>query len=199
MDIKLIDLFLSDSPTRKRKLLEPNFKNIVDTIYFNTTEHDGPWIVGGCGRQLVLGESKFNDIDVWFGSRHQFDDITKRLLDTFNAYESFSSDNATTYQVGEYKVQLIRRNFYKSVNDVFNDFDFTCCQVAVDKDMRPYGPGLQDATNMILKLNKYDNRAFLARYAKYVGYGYTMDAAEFLNIIERLDMNYEFDSTDLGY
>lgn len=199
MDIKLIDLFLSDSPTKKRNLLEPNFKNIVDTIYHGTSERSGPWIVGGCGRQLALGESKFNDIDVWFGSREQFEAASKKILDTFNAYETFTSDNASTYQVGEYKVQLIRRNFYKSVNDVFNDFDFTCCQVAVDENLRPYGPGLSDATNMVLKLNKYDNRAFLARYAKYVGYGYIMDTKEFLDIIERLDMNYEFDSTDLGY
>jgi hypothetical protein len=114
-------------------------------------------------------------------------------------YETFNSENAVTYQLGNYKVQLIRRAYYPTVDDVFKSFDFTCCQVAVDKELQAYGPGVDDAKNNKLKLNHYDNKAFLARYAKYVGYGYVMDPEEFLEIIERKDINYEFDGSVLGY
>ncbi len=181
--------------------LEPTLENIVGQIYLHSTERAGPWIAGGMGRQIVLGEKKFNDIDVWFRDKFQFEEVYNRLSDQFgyNMYEKFSSDNAQTYQIGDHNVQLILRKWYPSLDAVFADFDFTCCQVAVNDDLTAYGPGVEDAKNYALKLNRFDERAFLARYAKYVGYGYVMNPDEFIQIIENNTMNYEFDGSTLGY
>ncbi len=181
--------------------LEPTLENIVRQIYLHSTERAGPWIAGGMGRQIVLGEKKFNDIDVWFRDKFQFEEVYNRLSDQFgyNMYEKFSSDNAQTYQIGDHNVQLILRKWYPSLDAVFADFDFTCCQVAVNDDLTAYGPGVEDAKNYALKLNRFDERAFLARYAKYVGYGYVMNPDEFIQIIENNTMNYEFDGSTLGY
>jgi len=190
----------SEKSDRSPKL-EPTLKNIVHVIYQQTTERSGPWIAGGMGRQIAIGESNFNDIDVWFKDRQQHDELANKLHDTFGyeMYEKFASDNATTFRVGDFTVQLIKRKWYPSLEAVFADFDFTCCQVAVNDDLTAYGPGLKDAADKILKLNRFDERAFLARYAKYVGYGYAMDPDEFIQIIENNTMNYEFDGTTLGY
>jgi hypothetical protein len=184
-----------------KKGIKPTLQNIVDTIYKDSTPEQGPWIAGGMGRQLVLGENNFADIDVWFGSLASYEQCTIRLNDTFGnyMYENFASNNAMTYTVDDFKVQLIRRAYYTSVEEVFANFDFTCCQIAVDRNLNTYGPGIDDARNYVLKLNKLDNRGFLARYAKYVGYGYTMPNKEFLDIINNEEINYEFDATTLGY
>lgn len=204
MAINLTEIFgalLSKDKTENRPKLSPTLENIVSVIYRMSTEKSGPWIAGGCGRQLVLGEKTFNDIDVWFKDAFQFDQARERLYDQFGyeMYETYTSENATTYTVGQFKVQLIRRAFYPNLDAVFKEFDFTCCQVAVNDDLTPYGPGVEDAKNYALKLNRFDPKAFLARYAKYVGYGYVMKPEEFIDIIDRKDLNYEFDGSVFGY
>jgi len=182
---------------------QPTLKNIVGTIYKNSDREQGPWIAGGMGRQLAVDPTcqEFADIDVWFNNATSHDQCVNRLNFAFGnqMYETFSSSNARTYTVGDYKVQLIRRAYYASLDEVFANFDFTCCQVAVDQDFKLSGPGLADARNNILKVNKLDCRGFLARYAKYVGYGYVMPNEEFLDIINNEEINYEFDATTLGY
>ncbi len=202
MAINFRDLILdfsTDTPKENKPKVAATLENIVGLIY--DQDDSGPWIAGGCGRQVALGETKFNDIDVWFKNVFQFERTKDRLNDAFGyeMYETYNSENATTYQIGDYKVQLIRRAYYASVDEVFENFDFTCCQIALDRNLQPYGPGLEDAGSFRLVLNKYDPKAFLARYAKYVGYGYVMDPEEFLKIIERKDINYEFDGSVFGY
>jgi hypothetical protein len=182
---------------------QPALKNIVNTIYKNSHREQGPWIAGGMGRQLAVDPTcqEFADIDVWFNNATSYEQCVNRLNFAFGntMYETFNSSNARTYTVGDYKVQLIRRAYYETLDDVFANFDFTCCQVAVDKDFKLSGPGIDDARNNVLKVNKLDRRGFLARYAKYVGYGYVMPNGEFLDIINNEDINYEFDATTLGY
>jgi len=205
MTVNLTELFgsLTGSEYKKTNHLQPTLKNIVDTIYKDSTVEQGPWIAGGMGRQLALDPScqEFADIDIWFSNAKSYEHCMIRLDNTFGnyMYESFTSDNARTYTVGDYKVQLIRRAYYPSLDSVLANFDFTCCQIAVDKDFNLSGPGLDDARNNVLKLNKLDCRGFLARYAKYVGYGYVMPNEEFLDIIDNEEINYEFDATTLGY
>lgn len=206
MAINLTELFSglfdpNTDNTRNKPKQKPTLENIVRVIYQGSSEKNGPWIAGGCGRQVAIGENNFNDIDVWFKNLQQFDDVRLRLEEQFGyeMYETYNSPNAVTYSVGRLKVQLIRRAYYPSLDAVFNSFDFTCCQVALDDNLTAYGPGLDDAKNMQLVLNHFDSKAFLARYAKYVGYGYVMDPAEFIKIIENKELNYEFDGTVFGY
>lgn len=180
---------------------EPSLKNIVDCILEGSTVQSGPWIAGGMGRQLAIGETKFNDVDVWFSNQLQMDQLTRKLFDTFAAdiYESFNSNNALTLQVGDQKVQLIKKEFYPSVNHVFDRFDFTCCQVGVLQDLSIYGPGVDDAKSRELRVSRLDPRAFIARYAKYIGYGYVMNPDKFIEILENEELNYEFDGSTLDY
>ena len=206
MAINLTELF--SNLCNDKELIEsskpkqtPTLENIVSVIYQMSTEKSGPWIAGGCGRQIAIGERNFNDIDVWFKDPVQFERTRVRLEDQFGyeMYETYNSVNAVTYQVGKFKVQLIRRAYYPNLDSIFKSFDFTCCQVAVNDDLTAYGPGVEDARNYRLVLNHFDPKAFLARYAKYVGYGYVMNPEKFVEIIENKEMNYEFDGSTFGY
>lgn len=181
--------------------IRPTAENIVSTL-LKDADNQGPWIAGGMGRQLVLGESDFNDIDVWFSRPNQLNRARENLLEHFgsNAYVTFKSDNAETFQVGTYKVQLITKSFFKDIDALFEHFDFTCCQVAVDKDMNVYGPGIEDAKNYVLKINKLNSDKFLARYGKYIGYGYRMDPQDLINTLENYkELVYEFDGSTFDY
>lgn len=187
----------------RRIFLKATLPNIMEVIYKDSTQAQGPWVAGGMGRQLAVDPRclQFSDIDVWFSNPTSYEHCLLRLNNTFgnDMYETFSSDNAKTYQIGDHKVQLIRRAYYESLDAVFKQFDFTCCQVAVDKNFYIYGPGIEDARSFTLKVNRLDHRGFLARYAKYVGYGYTMPNEVFLDIINNEELNYEFDTESLGY
>ena len=169
---------LADPVIDKGRYLKATLPNIMEVIYQHSTQQHGPWVAGGMGRQLAVDPNcrYFSDIDVWFNSAKSFEQCMLRLNNSFGntMYETFSSDNAKTYQIGDHKVQLIRRDYYENLNAVFKQFDFTCCQVAVDKNFYIYGPGIEDARAFKLKINRLDKRGFLARYAKYVGYGYVM-------------------------
>jgi hypothetical protein len=181
--------------------IRPTAENIVSTLLKNADDH-GPWIAGGMGRQLVLGEHDFNDIDVWFSSANQMNRVKHTLIETFasGAYMSYKSDNAETFQVGEYKVQLITKTFFKDIDTLFEHFDFTCCQVAVDKEMNVYGPGIEDAKNYVLKINKLNSNKFLARYGKYISYGYRMDPKDLVATLEKYEeLTYEFDGSTFDY
>jgi hypothetical protein len=194
---------LADNVIETREYLKATLPNIMEVIYKDSTQEQGPWVAGGMGRQIAVDPTcrQFSDIDVWFNNAKSFEHCMLRLNNTFGntMYETFSSDNAKTYQIGDHKVQLIRRDYYNNLTAVFKQFDFTCCQIAVDKNFNIHGPGIEDARNYTLKVNRLDKRGFLARYAKYVGYGYVMPNDEFLNIINNEEINYEFDATTLGY
>lgn len=176
---------------------------IMEVIHQDGSQEHGPWVAGGMGRQLAIDPAcqEFSDIDVWFNCAASYDLCLLRLNNAFgnDMYETFSSTNARTWQVGGFKVQLIRRDYYENIDAVFKQFDFTCCQVAVDKNFNIYGPGIEDARSFKLKVNRLDKRGFLARYAKYIGYGYTMPNEVFLDIIDDEEINYEFDTDSLGY
>lgn len=194
---------LANSIVDTRVFLKPTLSNIMDVIYKDSTQEHGPWVAGGMGRQLAVDPTcrVFSDIDIWFSSAKSFEYCMLKLNNAFGdtMYETFSSTNAKTYQIGDHKVQLIRRAYYDNLDAVFKQFDFTCCQVAVDKNFYIYGPGIEDAKSFKLKVNRLDKRGFLARYAKYIGYGYTMPNEVFLNIIDDEEINYEFDTDSLGY
>jgi hypothetical protein len=194
---------LTVTPTFWKNKIDPTLENIFKAIYRGSSLHSGPWVAGGMGRELAVNPASksFADIDIWFSSPESYAQCMSNLTEAFGnwLHEDYASDNAITYKIGEYKVQLIRREYYPSLEKVFEYFDFTCCQIAVAHDFSLYGPGIDDARNRILKLNKLDTVGFLARYGKYLGYGYKMPNEEFLDIIENKDINYEFDATTLGY
>lgn len=110
-----------------------------------------------------------------------------------------STDSDNKDKISEYKIQLIKKKFYNSLKEIFNDFDFSVCKVATD------GRGtfifddqaLEDIANRRLRCTKYSPEGFLTRFIKYNIYGYKMpkdELKDYLNLPD-LDWKVKDDST----
>lgn len=134
----------------------------------------GPWIAGGSCRRLLQGLSLDNgDVDVFFYSKKQWVDFHDALKHFEVVY---TSENAITFLVHGIKVQIIKRKFYESLGAVFEDFDFTVCQIGCDGNQLIVTPEAhKDITNNVLNLadkGRYCNMTLMSRFTKYVNYGF---------------------------
>ncbi|NJO59838.1 MAG: hypothetical protein HC836_16515 [Richelia sp. RM2_1_2] len=163
--------------------------------------HQGPWFAGGSVLRLFLGQNlESSDIDVFFSNESDF----KHLYDVMNSIKQSKEDQmsepdttliidpyafnllarkkptyktkfAFTYELSDKKVQLIRREMYNNVAELFGDFDFTVCQFATDCELIAYTDlAFEDALAKQLRIvNMQKNSTFTRRFFKYLAYGYT--------------------------
>lgn len=151
----------------------------------------GPWIAGGAAISLYTRQL-INDIDVYVSdeSQQQSAEAYLRAHQTI----TYESDNALSAKVtlGDtitHKVQIIRKGVYKSIIDVFDTFDFSICCIATD------GAGNFVATpealvalgSKRLKVINFVPDKFMARWAKYTMYGYSLPCEEFADYVSRID------------
>lgn len=133
----------------------------------------GPWIAGGSVRRLLQGENlDSGDIDIFFPDHASW----KFFSDVLSSYEIVvKTKKATTFLVEGLKVQIIRRAFYKTLIDVFKDFDFTVCQIASDgKNIACTKQAHLDIMDQVLRLatqGKISKHTLVQRMSKYVNYG----------------------------
>ena len=117
----------------------------------------------------------------------------------------YTSENAITINVtiddDLKKVQLIRKNYFKSASDVIDHFDFTICQLATDG----YEVVSGDKTFEHIKEKrivpfKNPNRAIVKRLIKYISYGYNPDPKLMSDIIDNpQDYDWAFNNIDENY
>ncbi|MBX9699948.1 MAG: hypothetical protein K2X74_10965 [Acetobacteraceae bacterium] len=107
-----------------------------------------------------------------------------RGQDIFEATTTESSKrhvtpNACTYTLTfdktEIKAQIINRQFYQTVDDVWNDFDFRVCNFATDgKILIADANGIEDCKNQVLICNEpLTRRIDVKRTIKYSLYGFS--------------------------
>jgi hypothetical protein len=96
----------------------------------------------------------------------------------------YNSDNAVTLNLSladsnrGYRIQLIRKRWYKTAEEVINSFDFTVCQILTDGDRILFGPtSAEDVKNKLVRHNalKPIQDDVIKRIIKYVCYGYNLD------------------------
>ena len=104
------------------------------------------------------------------------------------------SDKVTTY------VQIIKRDFYNSYDEVFKHFDFSVCKVGYDNEQFYFGPNTkQHILEKKLVLEGKPTDDFFKRWFKYNLKGFKMPHSEVASIIKTIP-NLSFDSTqDFGY
>jgi hypothetical protein len=118
------------------------------------------------------------------------------LQEVLSASVSFQSDNAMTFEwwdsTRKWKIQIITRKAFKSLEAVFNDFDFTCCQIATDGQGKFYMTEqvMNDIEDRRLRLSKFNEEGFLERWAKYTIYGYNMPKEELRKCLEQKELNW---------
>lgn len=136
--------FLFDQP----KIDSSRSVNIIEypTVHKNDYEpvsiiqpdlEKGPWIAGGAALRWYQGVPVGNsDIDVFCANSQQAQDIIDRVKSFGRFNNKHSSENAETldhYKKDEWAVswtiQIIRRRYFKSLEEVINNFDISVCQV----------------------------------------------------------------------
>lgn len=159
-------------------MIRPDFEN-------------GPWIAGGAALSSYLGlDNDGADIDVWFKNSKQFDETliaikSKLTFGNFFNCPTIETGNAITF-IGD-NVQLIRMHFFDSLDDVFNSFDLTVCQVATDGKSFRFGKDtITHIKNKELHINNLKS-ASLKRIIKYQILGFNVPQST----IKLIEENYE--------
>lgn len=108
-----------------------------------------------------------------------------------------ASDNAVTYSVTIsgashplWKVQLIKRRFYKNIEDVIDDFDITVCQIATDS-YNKIVTSKHFAEDVAAKRLRFVNMtpSSAKRLIKYWAYGFTPTDDDIQSVIDYLDLD----------
>jgi hypothetical protein len=88
---------------------------------------EGRTIAGGAARQLYFNKD-FGSTDIDLFS--WYDDAP---LKNYSGYK-LRTHWAYTFKIQNYTIQLIRKGYSGSVENIFNSFDFNCCCFAVDRN-----------------------------------------------------------------
>lgn len=164
---------------------------------------NGPWICGGAAIAWYRGDGVgLADIDVFCADAEQAKAVHDRLI-KFGATRVHTSKNASSYTYcgqakgTEWKIQLIEREFYSSLEDVIQAFDITACAIGTDGVQFLYGDNtLHDINNYVLRMTSPLRAGAVKRYCKYVAYGYRPVPGLHAAIFEDTDTTWEFEHSD---
>jgi hypothetical protein len=172
-----------------------NYNNPVDVVEFPCVHRDdsepitliwpdlehGPWIAGGaCLRWWQgqpVGES---DIDVFCANREQAEAVIERIKEYGRWTRKFDSDNATTLSYWSkdnnrktWTIQIIKRRYYKSLQEVIDSFDMTVCEIGTGGNHWLLNKmTARDIRERNLRLKMPLQPDALKRVVKYWTYGY---------------------------
>jgi hypothetical protein len=172
-----------------------NYDEPIDVVDFPTVHREdsepltliwpdvknGPWIAGGAALRwwqgLPVGES---DIDVFCANAKQAEDIIERIKDYGRWQRKFESDNAVTLSYWSknnnsktWTIQIIKRRYFKSLEDVINSFDMTVCEIGTGGNEWVLGKQTaKDIRERNLRLKLPLQPDALKRVVKYWTYGY---------------------------
>jgi len=179
--------------THTETVLAPTFElhpeAAVYKSYFGLNLKMGPWVAGGAVRRWIENKPVDSDIDVFFANEAQLLRV-KDKIEQIGQYNQIvedprlpmlrgtrgpivKSENALTYKIDNDKtVQLIKRRWYDSAEDVINDFDITVCQFLTDGSSVLYTQtALEDLKTKTLRFRKLAQNSF-CRLIKYRCYGF---------------------------
>ena len=96
------------------------------------------WIAGGAVRRMVMDEPLGADIDVFFKGEEDFSVFSCVMANTMRA--SAKAERTERREIWGFrcphrediKIDLVNARYFGGVEDIFSDFDLTCCQFAID-------------------------------------------------------------------
>lgn len=177
-------------------------------------------LVGGA-LTSILTKKEINDFDIYFKDRDSFilslmdvrglkdnlpteefpeeDEINFQHLDAYDFHYVCHTEKSVTFKpkYSEELYQFIHQNFYKDVNEVFNDFDFTINMIGYDfelDEITVHPEAMLHLSQRILVTNsgtKYPLISVL-RTNKYQERGYTISKKEMIKLllaVNKLEIN----------
>jgi hypothetical protein len=145
------------------------------------------WIAGGACLSWYQKQACESDIDLFFPNQKAYDKalslfqkLSKPTLTTKKiiVIEVSNTDNAVTFKIAKpyhkaYDIQLIKRRFYSTVDQLFQDFDFSVCRIAWDGQRvytdKNFATDVKTRRLRVEKMSKHTP----ARLVKYWVYGFT--------------------------
>lgn len=142
---------------------------------------NGPWIAGGAPLRWYQGKPVGeSDIDIFCRDSLQADEVLTRIKDYGRWTEKFNSENAVT--VGywskeafatQWTLQIIKRRYFKSIEDVIRSFDLTVCEIGTCGNEWELGPfTARDIRKKNLRFKLPLQPDSVKRLTKYWIYGY---------------------------
>jgi len=176
---------------------------------------NGPWIAGGAVIQWFNGlPVRSHDVDIFFKNSSQYhlyekffqqsivssyDYPTSTPNDLKDCSLVFDSPKAKTYKYQHWKIQLIKTNFFNSINDLLDHFDITACKLATDgKRWYTNHPStINHIENKILDMDLLRPEMAVKRLFKYWIYGYqpTVELIERIQQTPNIENDFAY-STD---
>ena len=165
---------VADFPTVHREDSEP-----ITLIWPDVKK--GPWIAGGAALRwwqgLPVGE---NDIDVFCANDRQVEAIVERIKDYGRWQRKYETDNAITLSYWSknnssktWTIQIIKRRYYKNLQEVIASFDMTVCEIGTDGNEWELGEfTAKDIRERNLNFKLPLQPDALKRLIKYWTYGY---------------------------
>lgn len=162
---------------------------LIDSL--NLDIQHGPWIAGGAAISLYT-KQVIHDIDVYVTNRQQQLDLEQLFVDKHTI--TYESENALSVNVElvkdeRHKVQLIRKGLYKKIEEVFDTFDFSVCQIATDGkgNFVATPQALADLGTKRLRVAHFSPASFMPRWAKYTMYGFELPPIEFADYVSKIN------------
>ncbi len=184
------------------------YKSLI--TYLSTFIDKSEFMIGGgfarrCFEDSDIGNS---DVDIFFTSIIALENFRSKLnksknrnsflINVFNVFknstlypENRSSSYAETVHLNFenklVRIQLIKFDFFKSVEELFNSFDFTVCRFAIYNGIfYTTQESIDDLNSKSLRFSKeYSMRnCSLKRVSKYASYGFVADDDLIMKIIE---------------
>jgi hypothetical protein len=157
--------------------VHPDDKQMVFDI-IRPDINNGPWIAGGAVMLWAQGKPvDISDIDVFFKDEQQYLMLANLLnsMDFTCVYRTENADTWRKYVGGKNNqiVQLIKKCYFESAEDVIGRFDLSVCQFVTDGITTITGKtAVSDLKNKTFSLVK-PNPDIIKRVVKYATYGYT--------------------------
>lgn len=141
------------------------------------------WLAGGAVRRIISGQKLDSDYDLFFTSLENLELFWAGIEKDKNikiTKEISSEHNVTLildckeYEIENLKLQLIKIEFYSSLEEVLRSFDYTLCQFGLDGNKLVCGEtSLWDLGRKRIVINTITYPvASLRRLLKYTSQGY---------------------------
>lgn len=154
-------------------------------------------VAGGAALRWYNNQSVayVSDIDVWCTNSSDVQRINEHYQSKFDKV-AFTK-NANTYQTyvnGLYTIQVISHT-YSTIDELLNSFDLSVCQIATQGSNFIYKEHFeQDVKQRVQRVVKY-HPTILRRVLKYSMYGYALNDADMLSILENPDTKYNYNDS----
>lgn len=151
------------------------------------------FIAGGFVRRILLKEKLETDIDLFFKTKEEFDTVYSYFEKNEKCNKIRKTDTNITYIVeinnSKYKIQLININYFNSIEEVLDSFDFTICMVGLDNKNDLYAGirSLWDISRKRLVVNHITYAiSSIRRLYKYGNQGYTFCSGTIHSILQEV-------------